>query len=75
MSWGDATVFVLQKITECRKWRHGELVEGDSDDVGNVLWKQRMFFESEECSSISLGYKWYHKMKRYWWEYSREQEG
>ena len=56
MSWGDATVFVLQKITECRKWRHGELVEGDSDDVGNVLWKQRMFFESQECSSISLGY-------------------
>jgi hypothetical protein len=37
MSWGDATVFVLQKQTESRKWRHGELVEGDSDDVGNVL--------------------------------------
>lgn len=37
MSWGDATVFVMQKQTESRKWRHGELVEGDSDDVGNVL--------------------------------------
>ena len=44
MSWGDATVFVLQKQTESRKWRHGELVEGDSDDVGNVLWEWGMFF-------------------------------
>ena len=57
MSWGDATVFVLQKQTESRKWRHGELVEGDSNDVGNVLWNKRTFFESEECSSINLGYK------------------
>lgn len=57
MSWGDATVFVLQKQTDSRKWRHGELVEGDSEDVGNVLWKQRMSFESDECSTINLGYK------------------
>ena len=37
MSWGDATVFVLQKQTESRKWRHGETVEGDNDDAGTVL--------------------------------------
>ena len=37
MSWGDATVFVLQKQTESRKWRQGETVDGDNDDAGNVL--------------------------------------
>lgn len=37
MSWGDATVFVLQKLTESRKWKHGETVDGDNDDAGNVL--------------------------------------
>ena len=37
MSWGKATVFILQKRTESRKWRHGEAVEGDNDDAGNVL--------------------------------------
>lgn len=54
MSWGDATVFVLQKQTESRKWRQGETVDGDNDDAGNVLWFQRTFFDTKEHSLISI---------------------